>query len=311
MDKLERYRIFVRVAEMGSFIKAANLLELPRATVSAAVQRLESELGARLLHRTTRNVQLTAAGTQLFERAVELLASAEAIDRLFKDQQRQVKGRLHVDLPSRIARRVVAPALPQLLGEYPHLQLLLGSSDRAVDLVREGIDCVLRVGPLTDSSLAARPLGMIELINCASPDYLQRHGTPADVDDLAQGHRMIGYASPLSGREMPWEQVDAHGDVQTLTLPSQVTVNNAESYIACCRAGLGLIQIPRYDVQHLLDAGELCEVLADSRPAPLPATLLYPHRQQRSGVLEVFVDWLQGVLAPCLVDKQAGRRPLP
>jgi len=299
MDRLERYRVFVQVAEMGSFIKAANALMLPRASVSAAVQRLESELGVRLLHRTTRSVQLTSSGAQLFERALALLSSAEAIDQLFQDQQHQVRGRLHVDLPSRIARRVVVPALPQLLDLYPNLQLLLGSSDRAIDLVREGVDCVLRVGPLTDSSLAARPLGNIELINCASPAYLKRQGTPQRVEDLARGHWMIGYASPLNGREQPWEFLDASGRTHNLALPSRVLVNNAESYIACCQAGLGLIQIPRFDVQDLLSAGELQEVMPQLRAAALPATLLYPHRLQRSGVLSLFADWLEALLAPC------------
>ncbi|MBF8739574.1 LysR family transcriptional regulator [Pseudomonas guariconensis] len=300
MDRLERYRVFIRVAQMGSFIKAANALALPRASVSAAVQRLESELGARLLHRTTRCVQLTADGALLFERALALLASAEDIDQLFQEQQHSVRGRLHVDLPSRIARRLVAPALPHLLELHPNLQLLLGSSDRAIDLVREGVDCVLRVGPLTESSLAARPLGNIELINCASPTYLQRHGTPQQIEDLVQGHWMVGYASPLSGREQPWEFLDASGRTHNLTLPSRVLVNNAENYIACCQAGLGLIQVPRFDVQDLLSAGELREVMPQLRAAPLPATLLYPHRLQRSGVLSLFANWLEALLAPCL-----------
>ncbi|MFJ3259814.1 LysR family transcriptional regulator [Pseudomonas sp. NPDC086581] len=301
MDRLEQYRIFVRVAEMESFIKAANALALPRASVSAAVQRLENNLGTRLLNRTTRSVQLTADGAQLFERAQALLASADSIDFLFREQKQQVSGRLHVDLPSRIVRRLVAPALPQLLELYPNLQLLLGSSDRAIDLVREGVDCVLRIGPLVDSNLVARPLGNIELINCASPVYLNRQGTPQQLEDLVQGHWMIGYGSPLKGQEQPWEFVDNGGQIQSLMLPSRVIVNNAESYIACCQAGLGLIQIPRFDVQDLLRAGELCEVLPNLRAAPLPANLLYPHRLQRSGVLSLFANWLEALFAPCLV----------
>src|ERR1700722_17927359 len=173
MGKLDQYRVFTQVAEMGSFIKAAHALALPRASVSAAIQQLESNMGTRLLHRTTRQVRLTADGVQLLERVRALLADAEDIDQLFHASQRKISGRLSVDVPSRIARRLIAPALPGLLRRYPRLQLALGSTDRAIDLVHEAVDCVVRVGSQRDSSLVVRPLGRIALINCASPAYLR------------------------------------------------------------------------------------------------------------------------------------------
>ena len=169
MDRFNQYRVFVQVAEMGSFIRAAHALEVPRASVSAAVQQLETQLGVRLLHRTTRQVRLTADGEQLLERLRPLLAEVEDIDQSFQASQRQASGRLSIDVPSRIARRLIAPALPGLLRRHPHLQLVLGSADRAIDLVQEGVDCAVRVGDLHDSSLVMRPLGHIALINCASP----------------------------------------------------------------------------------------------------------------------------------------------
>lgn len=299
MDKLDQYRVFAQVADMGSFIRAANALNLPRASVSAAVQQLEASLGARLLHRTTRRVHLTPDGELLLARIRTLLADSEEIDQLFQSQQRQVSGRLNVDVPSRIARRLVAPALPELLRRHPRLQIGLGSTDRSIDLVQEGVDCAVRVGSLHDSSLAVRPIGRIALVNCASPAYVRERGVPTDVDALAAAHVAVGYASPTTGRELPWECADGE-PARTLEVPSRVVVNNAESYIACCLAGLGLIQVPRFDVQHLLALGELVEVMPDCRAASMEISFVYPHRRQRSRRLSAFVEWFEELIRPHL-----------
>lgn len=299
MDKLDQYRVFAQVAEMGSFIKAAHALELPRASVSAAVQQLESAMGTRLLHRTTRQVRLTADGVQLLERVRLFLVDAEDIDQLFHASQRKISGRLNVDVPSRIARRLIAPALPGFLRRYPRLQLALGSTDRVIDLVHEGVDCAVRIGTLHDSSLVARPLGHIALINCASPGYLHEYGVPAKPDDMTQGHLSVGYASPSTGRELPWEYLVA-GNERLVAVPSRVIVNNAENYIACCVSGTGLIQIPRFDVQHLLDSGELVEVMPEFRAAPMPVSLIYPNRRQRSRRLNAFIEWFEALIRPHL-----------
>lgn len=297
MDRFDQYRVFAQVAEMGSFIKAAHALDTPRASVSAAIQQLETQLGVRLLHRTTRQVRLTADGEQLLERVRPLLAEVEDIDQLFQASGRQVSGRLSIDVPSRVARRLIAPQLPGLLRRHPRLQVILSSTDRAIDLVQEGVDCAIRIGTLHDSSLVVRPLGSIALINCASPAYLREHGEPMQPEDLANGHWAVGYASPKTGRELPWESLSADGGVLQGLVRSRVVVNNAESYIACCLAGLGLIQIPRFDVQHLLDAGELVEVMPAARAASMPVSLLYPHRRQRSRRLAIFHEWFEGLMA--------------
>lgn len=299
MDKLGQYRVFLQVAEMGSFIKAANALELPRASVSAAVQQLESDMGARLLHRTTRQVRLTSDGAQLVEHVRALLAQAENIEQLFQSSQRQIAGRLVVDVPTRIARRLLAPAIPALLLRYPRLQLMLGSTDRPVDLVQESVDCAVRVGSLGDSSLVARQLGRLALVNCASPAYLREFGTPKVPADLSNGHWVVGYATSRTGRAAPWEYVVDGRELQ-IAVPSRLVVDNAESYIACCRAGSGLIQVPRFDVQHLLDASELVEVMPAHRAASMEVSLLYPHRRQRSRRLSVFVEWFEALLQPHL-----------
>lgn len=297
MDRFDQYRVFAQVAEMGSFIKAAHALDAPRASVSAAIQQLETQLGVRLLHRTTRQVRLTADGEQLLERVLPLLAEVEDIDQLFQASERQVSGRLSIDVPSRVARRLIAPQLPGLLRRHPRLQVVLSSTDRAIDLVQEGVDCAVRIGALHDSSLVVRPLGSIALINCASPAYLREHGEPMQPEDLASGHWAVGYASPKTARELPWETVLPDGSVRQDPVRSRVVVNNAESYIACCLAGLGLIQIPRFDVQHLLTAGELVEVMPAARAASMPVSLLYPHRRQRSRRLAVFHEWFEGLIA--------------
>jgi len=297
MDRFDQYRVFAQVAEMGSFIKAAHALDAPRASVSAAIQQLETQLGVRLLHRTTRQVRLTADGEQLLERVLPLLAEVEDIDQLFQASEREVSGRLSIDVPSRVARRLIAPQLPGLLRRHPRLQVVLSSTDRAIDLVHEGVDCAVRIGALHDSSLVVRPLGSIALINCASPAYLREHGEPMQPEDLATGHWAVGYASPKTGRELPWETVSPDGGVRQDPVRSRVVVNNAESYIACCLAGLGLIQIPRFDVQHLLTAGELVEVMPAARAASMPVSLLYPHRRQRSRRLAVFHEWFEGLMA--------------
>jgi DNA-binding transcriptional LysR family regulator len=244
-------------------------------------------------------VHPTADGVVLLERVRNLLVDAEDIDQLFRSNRGRVSGRLNVDVPSRIARRLIAPALPGFLRRHPDLQLGLGSTDRVIDLVHEGVDCAVRVGKLHDSSLVVRPLGYIALINCASPGYLREHGVPASPDDLARGHWAVGYASPSTGRAMAWEYV-ASGREQFVTVPGRVIVNNAENYIACCLADLGLIQIPRFDVQHLLDRGELAEVMPDCRAASMPVSLVYPHRRHRSRRLNAFIEWFEELMHPHL-----------
>lgn len=299
MERIEQYRIFIQVAELGSFIQASRVLKLPRATVSAAVQQVEAGVGTRLLHRTTRKVSLTADGLQLLERARQLLHEYDEVDQLFQTHPQQISGRLDVDVPSRIARRLLIPALPEFLRQYPRLQLGLGSTDRLIDPVSEGVDCVIRFGRLASSSLVVKPLGQVLLVNCASPAYLAEHGVPRHLDDLRKGHQAIGYSPSTGGQAWPWEYID-EGREHSIELPSRVIVNNVESYIASCCAGLGLIQVPLFDVQHLLDAGALVEVLPGHRPAPMPVSMLYPNRRQRSRRLGVFLDWFGAQMQPFL-----------
>ncbi len=294
MDRIDLLRIFTRVVESGSFTRAADTLGLPRSSVSVAIRDLELRLGARLLHRTTRKVSATQDGLALYERSQRLISDFEETENLFRQTTVSPAGKLRIDMPGRIGRLIVAPALPDFLTRYPQIDIDMGVTDRAVDLVEDSIDCVLRVGPLADSGLIARFIGDLPLINAASPAYLAGHGMPQDPADL-DVHLAVAYASPSSGRIEPWEWLE-NGETRSRTLHSRVVVNSAEAYIACCLAGLGLIQIPAYDVKAHLAAGELVEVMPGHRAAPMPMTLLFPHRQALSRRLQVFADWLEGLL---------------
>ncbi|EQB05873.1 LysR family transcriptional regulator [Sphingobium baderi] len=294
MDRIDLFRIFTRVVECSNFTRAADTLDMPRSSVSAAVQELERRVGARLLHRTTRKVAPTQDGAAFYERCQSVIAEVESTENLFRHAAAQPSGRLRVDVPGRIGRLIVAPALPAFLDLYPQIDIDLGVTDRAVNLVEDSVDCVVRVGPLSDSGLIARSIGKLPLINVASPDYLERHGTPRLPGEL-ENHWAVNYASPSSGRVEDWEWVE-HGILRTMPLQGRVTVNSAEAYIACCLAGLGLIQIPAYDVRIHLAAGELIEVMPGYRAEPMPMTLLYPHREHLTPRLQAFTDWLETLL---------------
>lgn len=309
MDRLDLLRIFLRIADSGSFTRAAEQLDLPRATVSVAVRQLEAKLGARLLHRTTRRVSLTPDGEALRCRAAALVEDMDALENQFRPQGDDLHGRLRVDAPSRIARRFLVPAWPDFLARHPGIELELGASDHLVDLAREGVDCALRVGPLASSSLVARPLGAFDMINCASPAYLAQHGTPQSPDELA-AHRVIDYGQPGAARTGNWDWLD-NGQARSRRVASALGVNHVETYIAGALAGLGLIQVPRFDVLEHLAAGELIEVMSDARPAPLPVHLVYPHRKHLPRRVQVFLDWIAALLAPHMLQAHppSHRRP--
>ncbi|HDS1103761.1 LysR family transcriptional regulator [Stenotrophomonas maltophilia] len=294
MDRIDRFRIFARVVECASFTRAADQLGLPRSTVSAAVAELEQRLGTRLLQRSTRRVSTTHDGDVFHARCLRLIAEVEDAESLFRQDDAQPVGLLKIDVPSRIGRRIIAPALPDFFARYPQVEVDLGMTDRAVNLIEDGCDAVLRVGHLGDSSLVARTLGELDFVNVAAPAYLREHGEPQHPADLQQ-HRAVNYASPTTARVEPWEWQDG-AQLRTLPIPGWVRVNSAEASIACCAAGLGLLQIPRYDVQAELQSGELVEVMPQYVAQPLPVTLLLPHRQHRAQRVQVFIEWLLPVL---------------
>jgi LysR family transcriptional regulator, regulator for bpeEF and oprC len=299
LDRVELFRVFARVVECASFTRAADTLSLPRSSVSAAVVELEKRVGARLIHRTTRKVSPTQDGLAFYERCLRVIADVEETEGLFRQSKLKPSGKLKIDVPGRIGRLIIAPALPEFLAAYPNIDIELGVTDRAVNLIEDRVDCVLRVGPLSDSTLIARHVGKLTLVNVASPAYLKQHGTPQMPADLAH-HFAVQYASPSTGRIEDWEWT-AEGTPHSISMRGRVTVNSAEAYIACALAGSGLIQIPLYDVKHHLEAGEFVEVMIKHRAEPMPIALLYPHRQHLSRRLQVFADWLEILIKRTIV----------
>jgi DNA-binding transcriptional LysR family regulator len=300
MDRLHAMRLFTRIVELGSFTAAADDQGIPRATATHTLQQMEKRLGVRLLHRTTRHVSATLDGQAHYQRCVRLLADVEEAESAFREAA--PKGRLKVDLQRSLAERAVLPRLPEFFERYPELELEIGLGDRLVDLVREGVDCVLRAGEPRESTMVARRIALKEQVTCASADYLDRHGTPRTLEAL-RGHRAVNYFSPTTGKAAPFE-FRVGGTLRTMTLKGLVAVNDANAYVRCCEEGLGLIQCPRYHVEDALHDGRLREVLKRWRPPPMPVSVMYPHARQLSPRVRVFVDWL----AECFAEPPAARR---
>jgi DNA-binding transcriptional LysR family regulator len=282
-------RVFTRVVERRSFTLAAEDLGLPRSTVTDAVKQVEKRLGVRLLQRTTRHVSPTLDGEAYYQRCLTILADIEDAEGAFAGVK--PKGLLRVDVHGTLARHFVLPGLPSFLQTYPDIEFYMSEGDRLVDLVREGIDCVLRVGVPQDSDMVARRVAMLEEVTLASPAYLGAHGLPKHPDSLSDGHRMVGFRSSATGGLLPLE-FTLNGNVRNITLPATVSVNAAESYLSAAKLGMGLIQIPRYHAEVALRSGELMQVLEHFPPTETPVSLLYPRNRQLSPRVRVFIDWL-------------------
>ena len=294
MNKLELLRTFVRVSEVSSFTLAAESLGLPRSTVSEQVRALERLLGTQLFNRTTRRVQATQDGALLYERSKDLLSGMDEIETLFRADDAELAGRLRVDLPTMMARRVIIPALPQFLQRFPRLEVELSCTDRQVDLLREGFDCVMRIGALHDLDVVARPVGQLSMRNCASPAYLARYGVPRTLQDLA-GHHLVHYVRTLGARSDGFEYLQG-GELHFQAMAGVVTVNNAEAYSAACLAGLGLIQVPAVGVAEHLQRGELVSVLEGWQAPAMPVSLLYARQRHVPRRVQAFMQWLGEVL---------------
>ena len=303
MDRFNAMLVFTRIVELGGFVRAADSLQLPRASVTVLIKQLEAHLGVQLLHRTTRQVSPTLDGAAYYQRCVSLLADLEEAEGLFKSSQ--PKGTLRVEMPAAVGRLVVLPALPEFTQRYPLIELEIGLNDRPVDLIREGVDCVIRGGLTMDDSLVARPLVQMDQVTCASPGYLQAHGVPHSIEDLS-GHQVVEYFSSVSGKRYGLE-FQMGTEVRLVDLPKRLAVNSAEGYLAACVAGYGLVQTPHYHVAQLVREGRLQEVLSDCLPPRLALTALYPQHRQLSPRVRVFVDWLVDL---CARPASGFRRPV-
>lgn len=294
MDRLETLAAFVRVAELSSFTQAAASLGLPKSAVSSAVAALEARLGTQLLYRTTRRVQLTHDGHAFYERARDLLSDARDMDAMFQQTPATLTGTLRVDMPVSTARTMIMPRLSEFLSQHPGLSLELSCTDRYVDVVAEGFDCVLRVGLLADSGLVARHIGDMTMVNVASADYVARCGMPMTLDDLDH-HHMVHYVSQLGGKPYGFEYRDGH-EYRTRDVPGRLYVNSTESFHAAVLAGLGIIQSPRAGLIGSLADGSLVQILPQYEAEPLPVSLIYPRRRHQARRVRAFMDWVAAIM---------------
>jgi DNA-binding transcriptional LysR family regulator len=294
MNKLDLLRTFVRVTEMSSFTLASESLGLPRSSVSEQVQALEALVGTRLLQRTTRKVQATQDGLVLYERSKDLLSHMDEIEGLFRQDASALVGRIRVDMPNILARRVVMPRLPEFMMQHPNLELEISTTDRRVDLLSEGFDCVVRVGAQPDQSVVARHLCDFVMANCASPAYLERYGVPEGLDDLAR-HRLVHYVSVLGSRSEGFVY-EVDGQVQRVPMAGSVTTNNSDGYESACLSGFGLIQAPIIGMRPYLLSGELVAVLPQFTAPAMEVSLLYARQRHLPLRVRAFMDWLGEVI---------------
>ncbi|NKE96255.1 LysR family transcriptional regulator [Pantoea agglomerans] len=294
MDRIQAMQIFTRVAEAGSFVRAAETLSLPASTVTSTIKNLEKYLQVRLLNRTTRRVSLTPEGLQYLAQCREILSLIEHTESSLTESVRRPQGRLRVDMPGGIAHFIVMPKLKDFHRSYPDIYLMIGVSDRQVNLVHDGVDCVIRTGELTDSTLVARPLGRFRWVTCASKDYLSEYGVPETPEALAQ-HRAIHYFSSTGRRT---NELRFTRGTESISVPvnGDAAVNETGLYIKMCLDGFGLAQLAENVIAEHLQQGRLIEVLADWQPSSVPVTMLYPHQRFLSPTVRAFAEWMDEII---------------
>ena len=288
MDRFDSFRLFVRVVERGSFTAAAADIGIPRSTATDTIRRLEERLQARLLDRTTRQVVPTHDGQEFYQRCVAILADIEDAESALRDAEPH--GVLRIDAPGLLTRTFLLPNLPAFMDRHPRIDVQFGQGDRLVDLVREGVDCAIRVGDLVDSALVQRRLATLEEVTVASPAYLARRGTPRTLEQL-DGHLMVGFVSSRTGEVMPLE-FTADGGIHTVLLPARVSANHSDTTAELARLGFGLVQAPRYRFAAELASGALVEVLPEHPPSPTAVSAVFAQNRQLSPRLRVFLDWV-------------------
>ncbi|OLL32241.1 LysR family transcriptional regulator [Burkholderia sp. SRS-W-2-2016] len=301
MDQLLAMRAFARVVEAGSFTRAADSLDMPNATMSKLVQELEAHLGVKLLQRTTRRVTVTPEGQDYYAKATRILNDLEDIDSSFNVARGKPRGNLRIDVGGLTAKDVLIPLLPDFIARYPEIRIELGVADRAVDLVGDNVDCVIRGGPLDNSSLIARHIGDAVMVTCATPAYLKQFGIPAYPEELKNGHRLVSYVSSQNGRAMPF-RFEHNGERIEIKVEHRIGINESNAHFAAALAGIGIVQTFAHTARAALREGSLTEILAKWRPPAYPFHVVYPHNRYVTHRLRVFIDWL----LECFPDKVRG-----
>jgi LysR family transcriptional regulator for bpeEF and oprC len=295
MDRFLAMKVFVRVVESGSFSKAAEALRLPAASVSRTLQGLEAHLGARLLNRTTRSISITEDGEVYYERCVRVLGEVDDMESALSSSKLSPKGTVRVTLPALMAKSTIIDELPEFFSTYPDIRLEMSLSDKQVDIIGAGIDCAIRVGAVGDVGLVAKRIGAYSQVTCAAPSYLKKYGEPKSLEDL-ENHTCVDYVVGKTGRVRHWEFV-IDGETKTVAPQSMLAVNDADSYVACGVAGLGLIQASSYTLQSYLQSGALVEVLEHLPSEPRVVSIMYAANRHQPRRVRAFIEWIATVFA--------------
>jgi LysR family transcriptional regulator, regulator for bpeEF and oprC len=290
MNNIHQVVAFATAARNGSFAKAARELSQTPSTVAKSIGRLESQLGVKLFYRTTRQVSLTPDGQRLFEQCQRILDEVELLKSFAAGARGEPTGTLRIDAPLTYGKRVIVPVLAKLLERHPGLRIDARLSDRYADVIREGLDAVVRIGALSDSGMVAKTVGQQYLVVSASPDYLARRGTPRSPQDLDQ-HQCVVFRQPTTGRDRPWSfRMD--GATTEVQPASRLRLGDGEALIEAAIAGMGLVQVPDYMTAEALNAGRLVEVLREYRAPALPINVVYPGTRLVPPRVRAFIDAL-------------------
>jgi DNA-binding transcriptional LysR family regulator len=294
MDKLTGMLAFVKTAELGSFVAAGRALEISASAVGKGVARLEQEVGVRLLQRSTRRIQLTAEGHLFHERCRRILDDLDDAQAILSQSREAPRGRLRVSAPI-VGYHFLIPLVPGFLAQHPEVELDINFSDRAVDLIEEGIDVAIRSGDLRDSRLVSRPLQAFRLLLCAAPAYLAQHGTPLAVHDMAR-HACVRFRHPDSGKllDWPWREMGAGPEPRLRTV---LACNNIEAVLGATLRGIGIACLPDFLVREALADGRLVSVLEPHLGPARQFRALWPSSRHLSPKVRVFVDHLGARLA--------------
>lgn len=295
MDKFQAMEVFVQVVDAGGFTRAADNMRLPKATVSTLIQSLEKALSVKLLNRTTRQVSVTTDGAAYYERCLTILADIRDTEESLSRTRSSPSGHLRVDVSTGLASQIIVPALSQFFDRYPDIVLQLGCSDRAVDLIEEGVDCAVRGGNLADSTLIARRVGVINFATVSAPSYLEKYGVPQHPRDLER-HRCVNYFSAKSGKIMDWD-FTKDDEVIKMDLRGNVSLNDSNAYLIAGLSGLGIIQLPTFSLAGHVESGALVQILPDWIVDPIPLNVVYPQNRHLSAKVRVFVEWISELIA--------------
>ncbi|HGY1463467.1 TPA: LysR substrate-binding domain-containing protein [Klebsiella aerogenes] len=294
MDKLESMQVYVCVVDVHSFARAAEVLGLPRSTVSRVVKELETYLGIQLLQRTTRKLSVTTDGRRYYHECKKVLADIATMESSFPGRSAQPRGCFKVGMPQSLARHCILPRLPAFLHQYPELELILCSSDTVEDIIQAGYDCVIRAGRVEDSTtLVARPLANFRWMVLASPDYIAAHGKPDNIDSL-QRHHAVGYLNHRTGRTTDWFFTLDDGDC-ALRMKETLIVDDTDAYIQAGIQGFGLIRVASYLVAPYVQSGALV-LCMEHLSFDLPLSLVYPQNRYLPPSVRAFYEWSRAVL---------------